>query len=160
MVIIGIDPGINGGLTVLNELGSILHKEVMPVIDGSVDAHAITNTIGLWTFGTDDSIVVIEKVHSMPKQGVASTFKFGMGYGVLQGVCAALRLQYHLVTPQAWQKVILAGQGKKDTKDASAAFCKRNWPKEDWTKSERATKVHDGMTDAACIAEYGRRTFL
>ena len=47
--------------------------------------------------------VVVENVHAMPKQGVSSTFKFGMGVGIIHGVAGALRLPMTLVTPNQWK---------------------------------------------------------
>ena len=49
---------------------------------------------------------MIEQVHSMPKQGVASSFKFGRHYGFLLGVLTALGIPYQTVTPQKWQKAM------------------------------------------------------
>ena len=39
----------------------------------------------------------------------------------------------------------------------SVAFCAKQWPDEDWRKSDRCRNAHDGLTDAAGIAEYARR---
>ena len=40
----------------------------------------------------------------MPKQGVASTFKFGQANGVLIGILAALHVPMHFITPCTWKK--------------------------------------------------------
>ena len=47
---------------------------------------------------------VIEKVHSMPKQGVVSTFTFGKNYGQWLGILASNGVPYKEVTPQTWMK--------------------------------------------------------
>jgi hypothetical protein len=83
-------------------------------------------------------------------------------------ICAALKLglyRWHSIRPQAWQKTFWAKpkmpKGQKfDTKAAALRSANMLWPTEDWTKSDRATKPHDGMVDAALIAEYGRRNRL
>ena len=36
--------------------------------------------------------VVVEQVNAMPGQGVTSIFNFGQTFGVIKGVCAALKL--------------------------------------------------------------------
>ena len=48
--------------------------------------------------------VVVENVHAMPKQGVSSTFRFGVAVGIIHGVAGALRLPLTLVTPTQWKK--------------------------------------------------------
>jgi len=92
----------------------------------------------------------------MPKQGLSSTFTFGKGYGMIQGIMAALGVRYELVSPQKWKGVILAGTAKD--KLAAIAWCRRAYPGADLVP--RGCRVaHDGISDAICIAEYGRRTY-
>ena len=50
------------------------------------------------------SLVVIEDVHSMPKQGLSSTFAFGFASGLIEGVACALRIPVLRVLPTAWKK--------------------------------------------------------
>ena len=38
-----------------------------------------------------DVLAVLENVHSMPKQGVSSSFCFGEGKGIWEGILAALK---------------------------------------------------------------------
>ena len=69
--------------------------------------------------------VVVEDVHSMPKQGVSSVFKFGMGTGIIHGVAGALRLPLTLVTPNQW-KAFHSLRGPD--KEASRQLAIRKWP--------------------------------
>lgn len=147
---IGIDPGLHGGLAGVNESSVIL--EPMPVSGGEIDAHGVC----VWLDGVHASLVCIEKVHAMPKQGVASTFKFGKGYGTILGVCAAMNICVELVTPQAWKAVVLAGTTKD--KDAAIAWCNRAFPMTSLIP-QGCRVPHDGLADALCIAEYARRTY-
>ena len=91
----------------------------------------------------------------MPKQGVRSTFTFGMGFGLVKGVVLGLRLPLVEVTPQEWKRKILKGypKGSEDT------VAKKLWPNQSFLATERSRKPHDGIIDAALIAEYGRRTY-
>ena len=116
--------------------------------------HALLRSLTLSPFneGADRSAcVAIERVHSMPKQGVASSFKFGMGFGIWLGILAALRLPHELVTPQAWKKLMLAGMPKE--KDASRQRAMQLFPDVDLS-----LKRHHGRADALLIAEWLRRT--
>lgn len=149
MIIIGIDPGKSGGIASINAAGQA-SGDVMPIIGKDIDGHALA---GMLTAAAPD-LVIIEKVGAMPKQGVTSTFTFGTGYGRLLGVCEALGIPYRLVTPQAWKKTVLAGTAKD--KDAAIAFVRRAFPMIDLTPGRKRVP-HDGIADAACLAEYGRQ---
>ncbi|GAA0586540.1 hypothetical protein ACFQH5_20340 [Halomonas salifodinae] len=147
-MIIGIDPGQSGGIAGID--GDASYAVPMPLIGKDIDGHKIAAQLKSLT----PDVVIIEKVHAMPKQGVSSTFKFGMGFGIVIGVCEALGIPYRLVTPQAWKKAVLAGTTKD--KDAAIAFVRRAYPSIDLTPGRKRVP-HDGMADAVCLAEYGRQ---
>jgi hypothetical protein len=157
MIYIGIDPGLKGGLAVYSpRLGA--HSATMPVAGDELDGSAIAAMLRRWTLldAADGVVVTIEKVGAMPKQGLSSTFKFGKGYGTVLGVCAALGLRVELVTPQKWKGEVLAGTTKD--KDAAIAYCRRVFPMVELVQP-RCRVPHDGIADALCLMEYGRRTY-
>jgi len=91
-------------------------------------------------------------VHSMPKQGVASSFSFGRGLGLWEGLLTGLDLPYQKVTPQRWQGLLLAGQPKG--KGSSIVVAKGLFP------SVRMDRVKDhGLADALLLSEYARRIY-
>src|SRR4029077_14188043 len=69
--------------------------------------------------------VVVESVHSMPRQGMSSTFKFGMGCGIIHGVSGALELPLTLVTPVKWKSFHTLIQRDKE---AARQLAIRRWP--------------------------------
>ena len=72
----------------------------------------------------DDVEVVVETVHSMPKQGVASSFKFGVAYGGAVALAERLNCVWHMVTPQVWKKSL-----KLDSdKTKSLLMARELWP--------------------------------
>lgn len=152
-IYIGIDPGLSGGMATIKD-GWLPTVVPMPVAGGEIDARAVVEDMALLA-DCGRVIVVVEAVHSMPKQGVASTFKFGKGYGKILGALEAMQIQTELVTPQAWKAVVLAGTPKD--KDAAVAWCRRAYPAVNLILPKCRTP-HDGMADALCIAEWGRRT--
>lgn len=169
-MIIGVDVGLNGGITIITDsgvgLGYFVHQ--MPIIKGEFGAkkgkvqkqrelneQAVTELF-LKYVGCGCHFF-IEKQQSMPKQGVASVFKLGYQYGFLVGVAKTLGFTVHTVNPQDWQKEMLGDYEKGKTKEASAMVAKKLLPHQDFTASERSQKPHDGMTDSALIAEFGRR---
>lgn len=104
--VVAFDVGLTGGMCFRS--GTSIGAGPMPVLERIVNKKkVVTLNLELVTSylkTNKPDLVGIELVHSMPKQGVASTFKFGMGYGQLQGICAALRIPFVLIAPQVWKK--------------------------------------------------------
>ena len=145
MIYIGIDPGKNGGIAVINP--------------DKVWTHVYTEEDLLLILGyyaeDKQAICYLEHVHAMPKQGVSSTFNFGMNFGFIQGVLRAYNIPYELVTPQKWKKEFSCTSDK----NTSISVCKRLFPGVNLRRTEKCTKDHDGMAEALLIAEYGRRHY-
>lgn len=144
---IGIDPGIKGGIAVLDEEGDIVNYCPMP------ETRTQLFNMLEWLDGYDVT-AVIEKVGVMPKQGISSSAKFMKGYGEILGICTALRFRIIEPTPQAWKKVMLAGTDK--SKAASIRQCENLFPKVKLILP-KCRVAHDGMAEAILMAEYGRR---
>lgn len=157
MIVIGIDPGLDGGLAALN--GEELHLQVMPVVSvgtkREIDEQAVTNWLLDYPPGVSEGSatrVFIERVTPF-KQGRTGAFTFGTGWGLIRGICAGMGFSYSLVRPQEWQKVALQGQPK----GSEYATVSRRWPNADWRATERSRKPHSGLVDAALIALYGQK---
>ena len=148
---VGIDPGQTGGIALLSKQGLLLDVLPMPVDGTEVAAGQLRQIIDHWR-SLGEMKVMIEQVHSMPRQGVSSTFKFGKSFGIALGVVGALGIPMHRVTPQNWKKEM--GLTGKD-KDASRHLATELWPdmQQHWK-----LKKQDGKAEAALIAEYARRT--
>ena len=148
---VGIDPGAKGGMALLNGAGRLLEAVPMPLTEGGeVDGSAFGEKLAEWDIrGRSEVVVAIERVHSMPRQGVASTFKFGKAYGIPLGVIAYQRLSLERVTPQAWKKTFdLIGEPKKASREKATSL----WDDYYWPLAK-----HEGMAEAALIAEHQRR---
>jgi len=172
--VVGIDPGLDGGVSLitlgkLGEIGS-LWTIPMPTKPGAttasgrkgrdVDCGALADWLESTASVEDCDIkrVAIEVVHSMPKQGVSSTFNFGKAYGSVIGVVNTLKLPLLFVQPMRWKKAVLDGLGR-DKSDA-IRFATSLFPKETFKASPACKVPHDGMAEATCIAEYARREVL
>jgi crossover junction endodeoxyribonuclease RuvC len=90
---------------------------------------------------------VIEKAQAMPKQGVASTFKYGVAYGALCAVTALLEIPAHLVSPRKWKSHF----NLDSDKEKSRALAIRLWP--GCGLFER--KKDHGRAESALLARYG-----
>jgi crossover junction endodeoxyribonuclease RuvC len=94
---------------------------------------------------------MIELVSSMPKQGVASTFKFGRAFGTVLGVLAATGTPYHFVGPGRWKKHFRLSADKEQAR----ALAVRLWPE---AAGQFSLKKHHGRAEAALIARYAAET--
>lgn len=151
--ILGVDPGLDGGIAAITPDG--LQLRVMPVVAVGKRRQLDEQAIVQWLtpFAIQKAHVFIELVASRPRQSVVAMFSFGAGWGLVRGICAGLGMSYELVRPQEWQGLVLKGQPK----GSEYLVASRLWPNADWRASERASKPHSGLVNAALIAEYGRR---
>jgi crossover junction endodeoxyribonuclease RuvC len=82
--IVGIDPGLSGGIAFYDPLVSNLVTMEMPVLEAGSKSKRVIDELELARMFDDKSAsikkVFIEQVNAMPKQGVTSTFNFGMGF--------------------------------------------------------------------------------
>lgn len=181
-IYIGIDVGQNGGIFAMDEDRNVILKSDIPKdSDKNVDYQAllaIFNNIKARAWMTvQDSvefaelqyIAVIEDVHSLFGMSAKSNFSFGHIKGVKEAMMVALKIEYTLVPPKTWQKLIWSGmdkvtttgktgKSKTDTKATSLNAAERIFPKVDFRASDRARKPHDGIVDAALMAEFARAT--
>lgn len=151
MKIVGVDPGKSGGLACIDSLNGTFKYIPMPLVGKEIDAKAIH----VFLMECQPDLVVIEKVHAMPGQGVTSMFNFGKAYGSVIGLVTGLSIPLAYVTPQAWKKLVLAGTNKD--KDAAITYVAQRYPNINLVLP-RCRKPHDGIADAVCIAEYGIKT--
>lgn len=147
---IGIDPGSSGCIAIVNQ-----NKEVVAVHDW-VDEHSTCDFLSDIKSNYDDVFCVLERVHSMPGQGVSSVFAFGANYGAYKGILAALKVSYTTVTPQAWQKGVLpVAESDKDKKKRSLVVCRRLYPESLYFKREKDHNRADAVLIALHAAKMG-----
>lgn len=123
MISVGIDPGVTGAFAVLYN-GVFVCAEFLPTLQASkskreLNVYALVKDLEKaidFTKQRDPVAKVVfylERVSSMPKQGVASSFTFGCAYGMIRGVLATWEHPVHLITPGKWKRVAkLTGQPK------------------------------------------------
>lgn len=147
---LGIDPGMSGGLAFIPDNNPAKAWAVkMPetladlwdtLIEFSLNGHG-------YVAKYQRVHACLEKVHSMPGQGVASSFKFGQGFGHLEMGLTGAGVPFTYVTPQKWQKEL--GCLTKGDKNVSKARAQQLFPH---------LKCTHSISDALLIAEYCRRT--
>lgn len=154
MKLIAFDPGKEGGIAYgdTSDIQS-LKSMAMPIEGKSIDVRALAQIVK--DFGPE--FVIFEKVSAMPGQGVTSMFNFGKSVGLLEMIPAMCGASWDAVRPQSWKSVVLSGTSKD--KDAAIAFCRKVYPSHSLLPTPRCKKPSDGIADAICIWEYGRRVY-
>ncbi len=161
-MIIGADNGVSGALVAISGFdGSIISQLPMPtqkIPSGrEIDILAVWKWINNLDSRDKISVVIEEPVGS--KSATASR-SMAASFAALRTVCVLKALQWHRITPQQWQKVLLPRCKAGDTKPRALALAKQLWPDETFLANKRCRVPHDGLIDAALIAEYARRARL
>ncbi len=160
MLIIGIDPGISGSICFFED-GKILDVVEMPTmsegkknkrqVNGSQIYNEISERIN--KISKHDVRVIIEQVSAMPGQGVTSMFNFGQSFGILKGICSAMRLPVYFVRPAKWKKYFSLINSEKD---ASRARAIEMFP---YFSSQLSKKKDSNKADAILIASFYYETY-
>ena len=160
MLIIGIDPGISGSICFFKD-GKILDVIEMPIMNEGKKNKKQVNGAQIYneiikridnTSGTRTR-VVIEHVTAMPGQGVTSMFNFGQSFGILKGVCSAMRLPMFFVRPAKWKKYYNLINSEKD---ASRTRAIEIFP---YFSSQLSKKKDSNKADAILIASFYYETY-
>ncbi len=101
MRIVGIDPGADLALCLLD--GTTHAVRMLRATEDGLDESALKDLLAQW----QPDIAYIERVGAMPDQGSVSGFGFGVTWGLVRGVCRGMGIEYRLVTPQSWKRVVL-----------------------------------------------------
>ena len=167
---IGADPGISGGLVALDAGGAYLSHLLMPVVGfgtkrkrvDTQEIRAWVNETSLAAFRTHEAMLngrtvwAIERVASMPTDGVVQAFRFGAAAGAIFASADWCGDRIEEISPKSWQRAFLRGyaKGNREEIKASAALAASNrWPK---LRPALKVKKNWGLADAAFVAETAR----
>jgi crossover junction endodeoxyribonuclease RuvC len=107
MNVLAVDPGLNGAAAVLDSAGGIIDCFDLPTIgEGTQRRIDAANLADLIRAHAPYTFAMVELVNSWPKQGVASTFRFGASYGTILGVICALAIPLRHVSPAQWKRAM------------------------------------------------------
>ena len=160
MLVIGIDPGLSGSICFFQD-GKIIDVVEMPTMpEGKknkkqVNGSQVFNEISerIKKIDTKDIKVVIEQVSAMPGQGVTSMFNFGQSFGILKGICSAMRLPMYFVRPAKWKKYFNLINSEKD---ASRTRAIEIFP---YFSGQLSRKKDSNKADAILIASFYYETY-
>jgi crossover junction endodeoxyribonuclease RuvC len=172
---LGIDPGKTGAWAVIDEKEEVCYADLFEADTFLTFMEADSSCLGVDK--PQITLAALEKVHSMPSQGVVSVFTFGENFGLWKGLLKATHTKYVLVTPGMWQGLILdfkitrelgasdesekskadrRASNRKVIKEGITAFALRYFPR---ASNFIKLKKHQGMADALCLALYAKRTW-
>ena len=159
MIIIGVDPGISGAISIIENKKIIEVYDTPTMIEGKknkrqINGAQVANIIKERINDEKEVVVVVEHVNAMPGQGVTSMFNFGQSFGVIKGICAALNLPIYFVRPTKWKKHFNL---IKTNKDASRTKVIEAYPE---ISSKLHRKKDSNRADAILIALYFNDTQL
>lgn len=148
MIYIGIDPGQNGGIAIIDSSEILLYK------------YSDERLIDLMQWYGDLNISVwLENVQGFPGRNPRTAIAQGKSWGVIVGILKTFDVLPIIVQPSKWKKEFNLLNSKltyKEKKLLDVNKAKELFP--DINLVPPKCKVeHDGMADALLIAEYGRR---
>ena len=143
--VIGIDPGLNGGIAVLGMSGVLVDVVKMPSTPYDIYEYLKGYGVG--------AVCYMELVgQGMPNQSSKATATFARHCGHLDMALLSLGIPTRTVTPSKWEKSYGLGSskgvGKTEWKNRLKSRAQQLFP---WVGVTLAT------SDALLIAEYGRR---
>lgn len=152
MRVLGLDPGATGAIAMLDTDLAALVVCDMPSTLVKVGKQHRRQISEFWLADIlrvyEPDAAWIERVHALPKQGVTSSFSFGLSYGLARGVLAALGVPVQLVTPQEWKREFRLGPDKNEARIIAARLFPQN--------AACFTRVKDdGRAEAALLALFG-----
>ena len=145
--IIAIDPGQSGAIAVVENDGFLAHLEDLNIIrDGRlawVNGGWLNSM--LMQYGATRMRVVVERVSSMPKQGVASAFNFGVSFGSVLSLVQAHSLPLEFVTASVWKRAFGLSSDKRASLDKARLL---------YPHAELHLAKHEGRAEALLIAHW------
>ncbi len=155
MSTIGIDPGLQGAVAIIDPAGALVALHDTPTLTlrttrGSKCEYDVPGLVALLApYAGPQAHVVLEEAQAMPGQGVRSMFTCGLGFGVWLGLLGAVGIPYSRVRPQVWKKALsLPGKDKEQARLRAMQL---------FPGADLRRKRDHGRAEALLLAVYGWR---
>ncbi len=162
-MIVGIDPGKSGAIVELTHDGRIFAHHLFPFDEGGMILYpALKELFNGIASHISGGKVFLERALPMA-MGAKHAFNYGRDFQSIMIALSECNLPFELVEPSKWTKVICAGIDTNLKAKARSALALRQLMPSEVHKipvSPKAKNMHDGVLEAALIAEYGRRQCL
>lgn len=143
-MILGIDPGQSGGLALIDRYGVVQFAEAMPVARNAVATVDVREMARLLT-DRHVEFAYVERAQAMPKQGVSSSFNYGVIFGSTLTALAWLGIGYELVQSAKWKRDLGLTSDKRQSLDR----VRQIYP------ALTLKRKDDGIAEAILIARWG-----
>jgi crossover junction endodeoxyribonuclease RuvC len=118
MKILGVDPGIHGGLAIVviddGAAPQLIDAIDIPVTGVGAKERADVLAVRKWIVMHAPQHAYIERAQAMPKQGSSSGFKYGRAVGALEAVLACCEIPMTIIEPSVWKKAHRLHGGDKE----------------------------------------------
>ena len=143
---LGIDPGVRGGLAIVQADGRLVHFQAFD--PQMTETEAVDSVNGALAILRQDlqGVVYMEKVGYMRGDGGKGAFTFGRIVGLIRGALITRGFDIHDVAPMMWQTKMECLTG--GNKNVSKLRAQQLFP---------GFKITHAIADAILIAEYGRQ---
>ena len=155
MKLLGVDPGIHGGLSIVDVSGlvpQLVDAIDIPVTGVGAKERVDVQSVRDWIAQTAPQHAYIERAQAMPKQGASSGFKYGRAVGAIEAVVACCAIPLTIVEPSMWKKFHQLRGGDKESGRQRAL---QLFPA---AHALLAHKKDHGRAEAALIACFGAKT--
>jgi crossover junction endodeoxyribonuclease RuvC len=156
MKVLGVDPGIRGGLAIVSINVSAAPQLVdaidIPVTRVGARERVDVLAIRTWITAHQPQHALIERAQAMPKQGASSGFKYGRAAGAIEAVLTCCEIPMSIVEPTAWKKFHQLRGGDKEGGRQRAL---QLFPS---AHALLARKKDHGRAEASLIALYGAKS--
>jgi crossover junction endodeoxyribonuclease RuvC len=154
MLLLGIDPGIHGGLAIVaadaNGAAPQLVEAIdIPVVGTGAKERVDVQTIREWALHHSPQHAFIERAQAMPKQGASSGFKYGRAVGAIEAVITCCAIPLTIIEPSMWKKFHVLPGGDKE---AGRQRALQLFPA---AHEFLSRKKDHGRAESALIAVYG-----
>lgn len=153
MIYLGIDPGTNGGVAVVCDVGGGLAVETHPMPEQPGDLVELLRSYGTIAYAVCEKVGPNRGTGDR-RQGASSMFTFGRGFGRIEASLVACGVPHEFYPPQVWQ----AAMGVRRTDKAESDTAKKNRHKAAAGRLFPGVKITHAVADALLICEFARRT--
>lgn len=151
-IIVGIDPGLKGGIAVLDDIGNVLDVTKMPETPQDILMYINDQYVRAENEGCPIVCYMEQVGQGMPGQSSKATATFARHCGHLDMALLALGLPTNTITPNKWEKMYQLGKhgdyNKTEWKNKLKAKAQQLFPK---------VKMTLAICDALLLAEFGRK---
>jgi len=175
MMYIGIDPGIKGAISIVDDKGKLVYCKPLPTRKeesksgrkmSRIDIAEVNKRFAYISRKYSRYVLVIEKQIAMPGQNSIGTFNTGLGYGILLALISVnfSGQMLDIISCKEWQEAIITNRTfvlskvrrdrRKQLKLDSVSKARELFPYFNFKRTARSKIDNDGMTDSSLMAYY------